>query len=30
VIAIGGMTDARAAEVASAGAAGLAGVAMFM
>jgi thiamine-phosphate pyrophosphorylase len=30
VIAIGGMTDARAADVASAGAAGLAGVGMFM
>lgn len=30
VIAIGGMTDARAAEVESAGAAGLAGVGMFM
>ena len=30
VIAIGGMSDARAAEVASAGAAGLAGVGMFM
>lgn len=30
VIAIGGMTDARAADVASVGAAGLAGVGMFM
>jgi len=30
VIAIGGMTDARSADVASAGAAGLAGVGMFM
>ena len=30
VIAIGGMTDARAADVASAGAAGLAGITMFM
>ena len=30
VIAIGGMTEARAAEVASAGAAGLAGIGMFM